>query len=558
MERRKPPLVLVLLLLCVPLVWGLAYWFVCDDAFISFRYARNLLRGEGLVYNPGEYVEGYTNFLWVLEIAGVWALGLRPEAAAPLLGMLWTVVTGVTLAALAVRSPVTSPWSRWVAPLALLLWCTNRSVAVWVTSGLETRQFTALVTLGLYAVSRWRDGRGWLALGSTLYALAALTRPEALLIGPMVLLWAFAEHLRARRVDLRSLAAIALPFAVIVGVHLLWRHGYYGEWLPNTYYAKNVRPWWDAGGAFLGLVAIEHALYLSIPLAIVGTRARARHGDYVHFALWIWAIPTYLHVAKIGGDHFEFRMFDELWPALALASADGLLALGAASRGRLVALTVTTVVLSLAVPLSHDRLAFQRESRSVAFRMKVPVDLENSPWLAALPPIPFLLPIYNHWAGWLPDRFVGTRAREHQIFARRNEDLRELEDLLPPGLFAAPAVTALGSIGAAGFYLPDVVVIDLKGLTDATVARNPVTTPNAERRMAHDRDPPPGYLARRGVNFQLGGVKRTRSEALRLRDYAVELRPGAWMAFGSPRPQDLPAMFAGRRVHSRQEPLSSP
>ncbi len=45
-------------------------WFLCDDAFISFRYVRNLLEGHGLVFNPGEHVEGYSNFLWVLELAG--------------------------------------------------------------------------------------------------------------------------------------------------------------------------------------------------------------------------------------------------------------------------------------------------------------------------------------------------------------------------------------------------------------------------------------------------------------------------------------------------------
>ena len=59
-------------------------WWLTDDAFISFRYARNLLEGHGLVFNPGERVEGYTNFLWVLELAALWGLfGLRPEYAAP-------------------------------------------------------------------------------------------------------------------------------------------------------------------------------------------------------------------------------------------------------------------------------------------------------------------------------------------------------------------------------------------------------------------------------------------------------------------------------------------
>src|SRR5262245_10458405 len=59
------------------LLWALVLatvrrW-VCDDAFISFRYADNLVHGLGLVFNAGERVEGFTNFLWTLWIA----LGMR-------------------------------------------------------------------------------------------------------------------------------------------------------------------------------------------------------------------------------------------------------------------------------------------------------------------------------------------------------------------------------------------------------------------------------------------------------------------------------------------------
>ena len=69
-------------------------WFLTDDAFISFRYVRNLLAGHGLVFNPGEYVEGYTNFLWILELAALWGFfGLRPEQAAPWLSVAYTVGT---------------------------------------------------------------------------------------------------------------------------------------------------------------------------------------------------------------------------------------------------------------------------------------------------------------------------------------------------------------------------------------------------------------------------------------------------------------------------------
>src|SRR5260221_640790 len=60
---------------------------LCDDAYISFRYADNLVHGLGLVFNAGERVEGYSNFLWTLGIALGIRLGVGPEP--------WTVAWGV-------------------------------------------------------------------------------------------------------------------------------------------------------------------------------------------------------------------------------------------------------------------------------------------------------------------------------------------------------------------------------------------------------------------------------------------------------------------------------
>ena len=59
---------------------------VCDDAFISFRYAQNLVRGNGLVYNLGERVKGYANLLWTVAMAaGMWA-GLDAVMLSKILG----------------------------------------------------------------------------------------------------------------------------------------------------------------------------------------------------------------------------------------------------------------------------------------------------------------------------------------------------------------------------------------------------------------------------------------------------------------------------------------
>ena len=53
------------------------FHYTSDDAYISYRYARNLADGVGLVWNPGEHVEGYSNFLWVVILAGLNKLGPR-------------------------------------------------------------------------------------------------------------------------------------------------------------------------------------------------------------------------------------------------------------------------------------------------------------------------------------------------------------------------------------------------------------------------------------------------------------------------------------------------
>ena len=56
-----------------------AYNFLCDDAYISFRYVQNALLWRGLVFNPGDPVEGYTNFLWVVQLCLLGRAGLGPE-----------------------------------------------------------------------------------------------------------------------------------------------------------------------------------------------------------------------------------------------------------------------------------------------------------------------------------------------------------------------------------------------------------------------------------------------------------------------------------------------
>jgi hypothetical protein len=210
--------------------------FTVDDAYISFRYARNLARGLGLVYNPGERVEGYTNFLWTVLLAGGIKLGVDPELASKILGGL-AACGGMTLTyAIANRLRPLA-----VAPcLATWLLASTVVFSGYAVFGLETPLFVALVLLGTFLFLREEgdygerapEARPALPLSGLAFALAGLTRPEAPLF--LVLLVLFLGRGVASRRNLVRLALFAAPLAA----HLLWRHSYYGAWLPNTLSAK--------------------------------------------------------------------------------------------------------------------------------------------------------------------------------------------------------------------------------------------------------------------------------------------------------------------------------
>src|SRR3989441_194942 len=171
--------------LALLLAHAAVYWFLTDDAFISFRYARNLRHGDGLVFNPGlDRVEGYTNFLWVVLLAGGGALGVPPETAANLLSLaatlgLWGLVIRFTL-----RFPPPAE-RRWLILVPPLFLAATRSVAGWSRGGLETRLFELLALGGLLRLvvevqAQGEHGRLERAVAPILLALATPTRPRGL------------------------------------------------------------------------------------------------------------------------------------------------------------------------------------------------------------------------------------------------------------------------------------------------------------------------------------------------------------------------------------------
>ena len=527
-----------------------AAWFITDDAFISFRYVRNLLEGHGLVFNPGEYVEGYTNFLWVLELAAIWrVLGIRPEDVAQWLSVAYTVGTIAVMLWWVARMPFLRHRGL-LAWMALGLIGSSATFAVWTSGGgLETRQFTFFTLAAVACLSVFGANRRGLLVVSLSLAAAALTRPEGLLVAACCVGW-FAAHrwFTVRQLDWRGTLALAGPFVVLIGGHFLGRYRYYGEWLPNTYYAKHVGSWYESGYRYLSAAAIETGLYLLIPLAALALGGRWReHRDGIYALVLLLVGTNMLYLFEIGGDHFEYRPMDFYWPLLAVAAADGLARLGgrlsgvlSSGSGRLRLVGPRTLAVALFAPVVFYASAIQMVLLFKGPEMPIPereispqvvLDESNAAWLLAAPAMPALVGISNDLRTISNQHLIGQRVHQHHGFAireiRRWKPYEDADrDTIP-----ADAVMPRGAIGILPYYLPDLTVIDLVGLTDATVARNPVTHSASRRLVAHDRAPPPGYLQGRSVNLIVYNATASEAEALDRADYGVQVGPGLWMPF---------------------------
>ncbi len=313
-----------------------------DDAYISYRYAWNFVHGQGLVYNPGEPVEGYTNFLWTLLAAGAIAAGLPPG--------------GVTLAANIALSIGLIALTWWLAsrlsdgrqpwPLvAVGLLIVDDSLLAYsaLGSGMES---ALLAFLGLLAgaclwsgkdgvAGRWRTG------GGLVLALAALTRPEGFLIAAVLLAGRGVRDRVEGRPAGRLLGASILPFLAIVGPYEIWRISFYGYPFPNTFYAKT--------GSSLELIGrglehsrfflTEHWLVVALAVAGLGVAAlewlpRLQQQDRRGFGVErlgglrsTWALliaGLMLYILWVGGDYFPgWRFFVPILAPLALLATEG-------------------------------------------------------------------------------------------------------------------------------------------------------------------------------------------------------------------------------------------
>ena len=313
-----------------------------DDAYISYRYARNLAGGQGLTFNPGERVEGYSNLLYVLLLAPAFLIA-RDSAIHPIA----VALDGLCAAAALVlfHRRLRARDGDCPAALAAFLFAAWPALWLWNASGMETA-LVLLLQVALWAEVTRDDGAHRIRPLVAVLVLLVLARADGFVGAGIGVLFLALRRDRARA------RAGALAVALSTAALVVWRLAYYGHPLPNTYYAKVSGPLAariaDAIRQLADL-ALDAGLlpYLVVlaAAAVAGARARRLAFEPLFAACWIG------YWIYVGGDVFGERFLLVLVPlgaaVLARWAAEGRRVL--AAGGFIAALAFQLV------PLAADR-----------------------------------------------------------------------------------------------------------------------------------------------------------------------------------------------------------
>jgi hypothetical protein len=348
-------------------------FFYHDDALISLRYALNFVEHGDLSWNLGDRVEGYTNFLHIMGVSGLISIGMEPIAASRVVNAFGAALLGAGIVLglqRAIPADLKSPVAQATGLTGAIA---SPAVAIWILGGLETvlaagfLSCAAAMLLSALGTSR-PDRLGPILGGGVFFALAYLTRPDSVVMcfaaGLGVLLFGRATF--ARRI-VQFVLTGAVPL-VVIGLHLVWRLSYYGDPLPNTFYAKvgiDLMSRLDGTIAYIGKAGlfVIPVVPLAGAAAIAAMAWSGRRPDIwrpVAFLLLCLGAHT-AYVLWSGGDHMPAArvMVGLLGPAAILLGL-GLAALP--SGPRVIAAAVSLLILTVNVvtqrPLGMNAAAY--------------------------------------------------------------------------------------------------------------------------------------------------------------------------------------------------------
>ncbi|HTK82021.1 MAG TPA: hypothetical protein VL633_06995 [Bacteroidota bacterium] len=445
--------------------------FMTDDAFISFRYAKNLVRGLGLVYNSGERVEGFTNFLWTVIVAGGMRLNFDPVNFSSTLSIAFYLGTILLYALSSWKLFGSDEHSKLIIPLTSLALCIHHDVNVYATGGLETAMFMFMVSAGFFALLFAQTSRGFAGSGALL-VLAMMTRPDG-----VVVLFAAALFIVLTEANAwKRLIQFLLPTVLIFVPYWIWRFLYYGYFFPNSFYAKSIDlPYYSQGFQYVALFFKSYYVFAIIPLlgillvaqyrsTVKESPAPVRFRERMQslrprgrgMLLAVLLSTAYLaFIIRIGGDFMFARFLIPVTPLLYFMIED------------LLSLTVTgnarVIVAGAIVVATFVRIDYFRDN----------------------PMLGYIADEARYYSADQLKRAQADGAILHKYFEGRPVKV---------GFWA-------GQVKLVYYSDPAVAIETSTGLTDTVIAHQSLAT---RGRPGHEKNAPFSYLLKRGVNFYIG------------------------------------------------------
>lgn len=443
-----------------------AWW--SEDCFITLRYVANVLGGHGAVFNPGEYVQGYTHPLWFVLLFLVSHLLPDPMFAAMSCSLALTFIAVIVLGRGLLRLAASSGKAVALLGLCCLVFVGSEMWVSFQTSGLENALSHLLIIV--LVIECGRHGTRRQARITLLCCLLCLTRPDFVVLTCPVMLCVLA---RVRRV--RDLVMICLAGTPAI-VWLCFAAAYYGDIIPNTAYAKvgMYVDWVTAsrqGMAYVGDWFKHDTMAAGAVVAfaaIVLLRCRSRallaclSGALLHVAWVIW----------VGGDFMRGRM---LLPTFVASVALGAVVMCEPADGRPVGRYGPSMVVAVLVLLFGVGAAIPDPGAKVS---SIGIVDERA--------------FYEgyHLAAY----------RENGRLIGPYNELRFADALRAYAEKSGGVTIHSRNPGTLGYLAgPDVAIIDTLGLTDSFIAKLPRSyLVNKHPRPGHpDKHVPVAYLASR-------------------------------------------------------------
>lgn len=449
MEPTKKTFVLSLVVLALLLTGIYFFHYFPDDTFITLRYARNVIRGEGFTFNPGVRLEGYTNFLWLIIIVLAGKLGAPLIISARSLSLTFSIAT-LLLSHIAVRPSFngksSSGWNESLCSLlpALLL-AASAPFLVWSLSGTEIPLYTFLLLAGFIGLARGAKP----AAVFTIFGILGLVRPEGLIFYALA---GFVLVIRSGRKGNVLLAGLGVLIA-FYAPYLIWKWRYFGAIVPNTFFAKTgpFHLMIENGTRYLVRFFFSYGYLLVIGLLL--NRKKLLHFETVTLPT-MFVVVHWISVLLLGGDWMPYaRFLLPTMPLIMLVVSNGVTELNNEILQR--------SKVSHAMQTGTDEADRDAETSTAPEKAGAAekVHKANNP----VPVVALLLVFLAMIPGAVRyDDFVTER-----ITVRAFASLgRHLHKILPP-----QTRVGCGSTGAIGYYT-DMPIVDILGLTEAHIARH--------------------------------------------------------------------------------------